>query len=93
MKIPRIEYAEMTPSERTRFFPFENMRPMVVPARIGFAIAYDSSKGYYMGVVISNNGEQGYRKRKKEQIFVRTCETSLAAGIMRNPGDIVAKLA
>ncbi|VVB79656.1 Uncharacterised protein [uncultured archaeon] len=89
MEIPIVEFSKMTDEQRARFIQFENMRGVAIPKGVGFAIAYNSSNGYYMGTVISLNGEAGYARRNKETVLIRTCETFLGTKPMRSESDLV----
>jgi hypothetical protein len=92
MKLSFIEYSTLNSEQLGRLTPFRNLQGIVIPPRTGFAVAVDSSNGYYLGVVTSRNGEQGYERNNKETILVRTCETFLACKPIRGEYDIVAKL-
>jgi hypothetical protein len=89
MGISIVEFSEMTEEQKKRFTHFENMRGIVIPPRVGFAIAYDSGKGHYMGTITSHNGEEGYTRRDKETILIRTCESFLASRPIRAASDQV----
>jgi hypothetical protein len=92
MEIPKIEYSNITLSQKQRFFPFTNMKGIVIPPTMGFAIAYDSSNNYFMGIVVSLNGEKGYVRRNEETVLIRTCETFLGRKTCRSEEDIAVKL-
>lgn len=79
----------MTDEQASRLVRFENMKGIAIPSGVGFAIAYDSSNGYYMGTIISLNGEEGYARRGKETILIRTCETFLGERPSRAESDLV----
>jgi len=88
--IPIWDIEEAKKLEDKAIFPFQDFLPIAIPPNTRYALIKNGSE--YYGILVTNNGSNGFRKDEEERIFIRTCPTFVGSMICKTEKCIEARV-